>query len=173
MKTSRTAKTKNREVPKWERQTIVAYLIATIPIVLLLTGSYNKTADKIILFYTVGTHLFLYFFKYKALRVTKTFMLWVGVGILHLFMYIIYRLSDAYMYSEHFNVEPLRNTLVVLCLYQILRYIARLSINKELVMPSRSGTDLYDDRKVTWVDFTCFVIYFFSTLFLDTVGTQF
>jgi hypothetical protein len=54
----------------------------------------------------------------------------------------------------------LRNTVVLLVLYQILRFLNIKIQNQEFVAPSKGGTtDIIEGRKINFVDYISFVIY--------------
>lgn len=66
------------------------------------------------------------------------------------------------------SATGLRNTIILLLLFQILRIISLKIQKQELVAPTRgSATDLFDERKITFTDFFLFTIYFVATIILN------
>jgi hypothetical protein len=64
------------------------------------------------------------------------------------------------------SATGLRNTIILLVLFQVLRFASIRLQGKELVAPSRGRTDLFDERPVTFVDFILFVCYIAATILL-------
>jgi hypothetical protein len=62
----------------------------------------------------------------------------------------------------------LRNTIILLLLFQVLRFLSLKVQQRELVAPSRgSWIDSFDERIVTVVDFALFFAYFGLLLYLS------
>lgn len=52
------------------------------------------------------------------------------------------------------------NTIILLLLFQLLRYVSLKIQHREFVAPQKGGrTDLFEDKKVTFSDYIVFVIY--------------
>ena len=65
------------------------------------------------------------------------------------------------------SATGLRNTILLLLLFQVLRFISVSTQGQELVCPSKgSRTDLFDERKVTFIDFFLFVVYIGTSIIL-------
>ena len=65
---------------------------------------------------------------------------------------------------QHGNPSTgLVNTIVLLLLFQLLRYISLKMQHREFVAPANGGgPDLIENKKVTFADFTVFIIYMVS-----------
>ncbi len=145
----------------FDKWTLGLYLILTIG----LSYYYKSTEDisnkqNVIFSYGLFTQFALYMFCYKSLRSLTVFFLWVGIGILHLCFYN-YLIGDTslQMFRGH-SATPLRNTIPLLILQQGLRVVSLKIQEQELVSPSRGfTTDLFDERKVNWLDFILFFTY--------------
>ena len=111
--------------------------------------------------YGLGTHLFLYSFEYKALRNLNVYLFWFAISIIQ-FAFYIYLKNEKFLLSPIgiSFAQPLRNTVILLVLFQLLRYVSLKTQAKELVCPERSGNDFYDNRKPTYIDYLCLIVYF-------------
>lgn len=88
-------------------------------------------------------------------------------------MFLYYHLMDIGMFDNvsGYLVTGLRNTIILLLLYQVLRFISAKTQGIELVCPSRgSEKDLFDNRQVTGIDFILFFIYYITTFILLFIG---
>lgn len=145
----------------FDNWTIGLYLLITLGLSYYFLSVENIATKRDLIFgYALVTQLALYGLCYKSLRNITVFFVWVVIGFVHLYFY--YTLKDVtvlQMYRGH-ATTPLRNTLPLLVLYQILR-VASLKIQQqELVSPSRGfTTDLFDERKVNWLDYIFFFTY--------------
>jgi|TARA_B110000977_G_scaffold181676_1_gene242595 hypothetical protein len=62
--------------------------------------------------------------------------------------------------------QGLKNTVVMLVLFQVLRFVSLKIQNLELVPADRSGFNDLDERKISMVDYILFFIYPGMTAFL-------
>lgn len=112
---------------------------------------------------TLSTQISLYIFGYRSLRNLNAYFLWMAVAVGHLIAYFCLR----HVYTP-MAVHPtlgLRDTIVLLLLFQVLRLASLVIQHKEPVSPSRVGyTDMYDGRRVTALDVILFMIYLLATL---------
>lgn len=148
--------------------TIVLYLFLSIGLLYYFgNATNNKTQRDILLGYAFGTQFFLYFFNYKSLRNLTVYTFWVAIGIIHLYIYIQLKDNQTLLNVRGHSATGLRNTLILLFLFQVLRFISAKTQGQELVCPSKgSRTDLFDERKVTFVDFILFITYIGTTILL-------
>jgi hypothetical protein len=152
----------------WDKISIVLYFILSFGIWYFFNNTTNVSLQRNILTgYTLGTHIFIYFLNYKSLRNLTVYLLWILISILHLIFY--FQLKDyPLLQNVHgHSATGLRNTFLLLLLFKVLRLISIKIQSVELVCPSRaSKTDLFDERKVTYLDFILFVIYIVVAIFL-------
>lgn len=137
---------------KW---TIGLYFILTFGLYYFL-----GIQKEIIFGYALLTQLGLYLLCYKSLRNLTAFAIWLGIGVFHLYLYFKLRdVATLQMFRGH-SSTPLRNTIPLLILFQILRFFSAKIQGQELVAPSGGATtDLYDERRVNGLDFLFFFIY--------------
>jgi hypothetical protein len=84
-------------------------------------------------------------------------------------MCLYFKLNDIeYLQSPNGHVSNgLRNTLPLLILFQFLRFCSLKIQGLELVCPGYAGgTDLFDTRKGSIIDFIAFVIYILTITML-------
>ncbi|MHC1732685.1 MAG: hypothetical protein AB9888_11760 [Bacteroidales bacterium] len=154
---------------KWDKITILLYIVLSIGLTVYYRNNpldYKLQRD-VLFAYTFGTHLFLYLFNYKSLRNLKVYFIWFALGLIHLLIY--FKLKDvSYLQNVKGHASTgLRNTVLLLILYQILRFISAKTQGQELVAPARgSTTDFFDDRRVTIIDFIAFAIYLAAMILL-------
>lgn len=76
-------------------------------------------------------------------------------------MYSLIKNDYALQMSQGNPSALLRNTLILLILFQLLRFISLKMQHQEFVCPPKGGgEDFFDKRNVTGVDRLVFVIYF-------------
>ena len=134
------------------------YIVLTAITFSFLLSNKNDTVEKWVLCYGYLTHLLFYLFLYVSLRNLKTFLIWIGISLFHLFLYFHFYRTSAPVASK-FSLMPLRNTTILLVIFQLLRWTF-LKIKKvNLVMPSRSGKDLFEERVPGFLDFLWLLFY--------------
>ena len=153
----------------WDRISIAFYLTATVICgYFFLYNNSSATNRTLLLFYTLGTQLLLYLLNYKSLRNLSVFFIWIFISLLHLFAYLQLKDNPELQNVRGHAAMGLRNTIILLLLYQILRIISLKTQRQELVAPTRGGTtDIFEGRKLTIVDYVLFVIYYATTFILN------
>ncbi len=110
--------------------------------------------------YSFLTQLFLYVFCYKSLRNFYVFIIWLGIGFCHSYLHYILINDNSLRFVKGHAAMGLKNTLPLLLLFQVLRVLSLKIQRRELVSPSRgSTTDIFDEVKITWLDYVLFLIY--------------
>ncbi len=155
---------------RWDKSTIAVYTVFTICICYLLYTRPAYDVRALISGYGFATPLFLYFFNFRSLRNLYVFMFWCGVGILHLYLYFQFKDDILFDYGRSSALLPFRNTLMLLVLFQLLRWLSRTVSGLELVGLSKSRTDVWNERNTNTIDRICFVVFFAVTIFLDAIA---
>ncbi len=150
---------------KWDLTTVLLYLGLTV----FIFFTNISTKRDWIFTYSLGTHLFIYFFNYKSLRKPNIWLIWLLFSLVHLFLYYQFGNDPELQMFRGAAAHGLQFTWLLLILFQLLRFISAKIQNQELVAPSKSRTDIWDNRKVTVVDFVLFVIYMVTMLWLNTM----
>lgn len=152
----------------WDKASIAFYLAVSSICFYFFQYSNTPSENRTLLTsYTLGTQLLLYLLNYKSLRNLTVYIFWILIAIVHLLLF--FQLKDN---PELQNVRGhasigLRNTFILLLLYQILRITSLKTQKRELVAPSRGGTtDTFDGRKITFIDYVLFSIYFATAMIL-------
>jgi hypothetical protein len=159
---------KTSALDRWDKSTIAIYTVLTICTCYLLYIHPPYDIKPWITFYGFGTPLFLYFFNYRSLRNFYVFVFWSTVCILHLYLFFQFKDDVLYDYARSSALLPFRNTLILLVLFQLLRWLSRTVSGLELVGLSKSRTDVWEGRKPNTIDVLCFIVFFAVTIFLDT-----
>lgn len=132
------------------------------------TTTDNSIRNSIIFGYALLTQFGLYVFCYRSLRNLTSFLFWLLIGLFHLYVYSILKDDQTLQMFRGHSATPLRNTVWLLILFQVLRFLSAKLQGQELVAPSKGATtDLFDERKVNWLDFTFFFIYMTCMVVFD------
>ena len=152
-----------------DKITTISYIILTgILTYFFLQINSDSSNRTLLLFYTLGTQLSLYLLYYVSLRNMSVFAIWILFSFGHLYLYYQLKDNPSLQNFRGHAATGLRNLIITLFLFQLLRYISLKTQGKELVAPNRGGrTDLYEGRKITVVDFVLFLVYFGITIYLN------
>lgn len=158
------------ELKPFDALVIVLYVIFTLGLVVVYNVANNETIVKVQIAYMVLPQLFIYTFFYVSLRNLKAFTAWFFITLIHLIIYFVFIRKDQtnkYWYPS----LGFLNTIILLILYQILRYISLKLQRREFVSPAKGGgLDLIENKKLTATDYFLFVIYFLSWWALTMIG---
>lgn len=155
---------------RWDKITIAIYSLLTAGLWYYFVNTPEYSHKRVVLYvYAFWTHLMLYGFNYKSLRNLAVYLIWFAFAFLHLFVYFQLRGNPMLQSFDSDAATGLRNTIVLLLLFQVLRYVSIRIQGQELVCPSRSGTDLFDGRKFTFTDFILFAVYIGSVFALHAI----
>jgi hypothetical protein len=149
----------NQPLTRVDKFTLFIYTILT----LALIGFYlfNKDDSGVWLMgYAVLTQLFSFFFLYVALRNAAFFLVVYGFGLIHLIMYFLMVDHFAIQTVNFSYLATLRNTIVLLTFFQVLRWLSIKIQNREFVVPTKGGdTDLIENKKTSFADYVFLFIY--------------
>lgn len=157
-----------KKINTWDKVTMILYVLISIILWCYFENvTSNKTKGDVLFWYSFGTQFFLYALNYKSLRNLLVYIFWILIGLIHLFIY--FQLKDVAMFQMPGGhvATGLRNTIILLLFFQVLRFISLKIQGQELVCPSKySRTDTFDDREVTQFDFFLFIVYIGATFIL-------
>lgn len=158
------------KLTSWDKITTTGYLILTgILTYFFLDVNSDSSNRTLLLFYTLGSQLFLYLLNYVSLRNLTVFAIWTLFSLGHLYLYFHLKDNPSLQNFRGHAATGLRNTIICLFLFQLLRIISFKTQNKELVAPNKGGrTDIHEGRTITLVDYILFVVYFGTTIYLNT-----
>lgn len=129
-------------------------------------GTYQN--DSGIWLYGIITQLLLYVYCYRTLRKRNSYLVWLCFALIHFGAYLLIYNSMSLKSQVGPGYTILRNTLPLLLVILLLRWISLKCQKKELI-PVFRYADLYDNRKTTYVDLLLFAIYLFTMMVLSTV----
>lgn len=121
----------------------------------------DERAYYVVVAYGLGTQMVLYAVLYKSLRSALAWILWLFVGGFHLYLYFQMR-NDFFsgIYSYHATV-PLRNTMILLVLFQLLRMASFNMQGRDLIGSwYRDKRDIYDAYIASNHDVILLLIYY-------------
>jgi hypothetical protein len=153
----------------YDKWSIGIYLIISLVLFYFFSFSENnQTKNDIIFGYALSTQLLIYPFCYKSLRNLKVYFIWLLIGIMHLYLYFLLK-DDPTLNIPRGNANfQLKNTLLLLIIYQVLRFLSLKIQKQEFVCPERGlKTDILGERKPNWLDITLSFIYFSAVFILD------
>lgn len=158
----------SEELTLFDKWSIGIYLLMTILVVI----SYNRidveTFQMVIIIYAGILQLCTYFVLCGYLRNFRCYMIWFGFSMIHLAMYFVMKGDQRLQMVNGNPAALLRNTFILLLLFQLLRYVSLKTQHKELVMINKSSDiDDFDHRNITIVDKILFLAYIaaFGVLF--------
>ncbi|QEM06732.1 hypothetical protein DIU31_025675 [Mucilaginibacter rubeus] len=153
---------------QWEIITVVIYALITVVIILSPFVFDIETRQNSVIFYAILTQLSLLFLLYVSLRNFRSYLIWLGFGIIH-FMLFLWFQNDTELDAGMANPSvALANTLPLLLLFQLLRFFSINTQQKEFGVPSKGGrTDWIEDKKITGIDCLAGIIYFGAWLGLS------
>lgn len=143
---------------------MIFYIILSVEFLFFLRLAKSETQNNYLAIYAVGGQFLLYGLLYKSLRNFKVYLFWLIISFSHLCLYFLLKENASVINFHNNNVIGLRNTIILIILFQILRFISLKVQNQELVCITRSKTDVYDNRKITRTDSILYAIYVVATL---------
>jgi hypothetical protein len=159
------------ELKQWDIVTIVIYVLFTLSVFVTYSSASANAAQITLLTYVVLTQLGIYFFLYGALRNFKLYLIWCGFGILHVIMYFIFRGNPKLDMVKGNPSFGLLNTIILLLLFQLLRFLSIKIQIREFVAPSKGGNyDIVYNVKVSNTDKILFFIYIGSWFGLSYIA---
>lgn len=147
----------------WDKVSIASFILLSLVIWYFFPQLSIARQRDTIYFYALGTQLFLYLFNYISLRNFRVYLFWFFVGVVHFATFLNLKNDYALSYLPMHSANGLRNTLILLILFQGLRFWSLEKQGMELVCPSRHGTDIFDTRKIKPLDMLLFFLYLFAT----------
>ncbi len=151
------------KLTQWNVGVIVFYIIFTIVVVFINTSGRADVAQMVLIAYVVITQLMGYFFMYKALRNFTVYLICCGFALLHIFLYFLFKGNLGLKTVQGDFSSALFNSIILIILFQVLRYLSLKIQKREFVVPAKGGgKDLFDNIEPSIVDKILFVIYFVS-----------
>jgi hypothetical protein len=159
------------ELRQWDIITIVIYVLFTLGVFITYSSGSENAAQITLIAYVVLTQLSIYLLLYGALRNFKLYLIWCGFGILHIIMYFLFRGNNKLDMLKGNPSSGLLNTIILLLLFQALRFVSIKMQVREFVAPSKGGNnDIFYNIKVSIIDYILCFIYmgaWFGLTFLD------
>lgn len=156
---------------RWDLISIAVYSLLTAGLwyYFVITPEYSHR--RVVLYvYAIWTQLVLFALNYKSLRNLAVYLIWIAFACLHLFGYFQLR-GNAMLQSFGFHASTgLRNTILLLLLFQVLRYLSLRIQGRELICPSTKGRpDPFDGRTPGFTDFILMAVYIGSVFALFAI----
>lgn len=100
------------------------------------------------------------------MRNLKVYIFCCTIGILHLFLYYLLKENASLLGLKNNVVISLRNTIILLILFQILRFVSLKTQKQELVGVGRNNKDVHSTREITRIDIILEVTYIATAFIL-------
>ena len=100
------------------------------------------------------------------MRNLKVYIFCFTIGILHLFLYYLLKENTTLIGLKNNVVISLRNTIILLILFQILRFVSLKTQKQELVGVGRNNKDVHSTREITRIDIILEVTYIATAFIL-------
>jgi hypothetical protein len=140
--------------------TIVIYVLFTLGVFITYSLGSADTAKATLLAYIVTTQLGIYVFLYRALRNFKLYLIWCGFGILHIVMYFLFKGDHKLDMANGNPSSGLLNTIILLLLFQVLRFLSiRMQQREPVVSSGGDSDDNVDKVKPSVTDKILFFVY--------------
>jgi hypothetical protein len=144
----------------WESACMMLYAIVTISVILTIVFAKPEIKQITIVMYIVLSQLGMYFGLYTSLRNFKAYLLWICFSVMHIILFFCFRGNPTIEIYRGSPTTGLLNTIILLILFQLLRYLSLKLQNREFVAPPKGGgPDLFENKKVSFTDFAILVIY--------------
>lgn len=124
--------------------------------------------DSGIWLYGILTQSLLYVYCYKTLRKRNSYLVWLCFASIHFGAYLLIFNSMTLKNQLGPGYTVLRNTLPLILVILVLRWIS-LKWQKKQLIPVFRYADLHGNRKTTNLDLLLFAIYLFTMLALSIV----
>lgn len=151
----------------WDKVTITLYSIISLFIWRYFNDLEIESQKSYLSFYTFFTQFFLYLFNYKSLRNLSVYFIWIGFSLIHLYAYYYLKDIESLHYVRGHAANGLKNTIVLLLVFQVFRFLSAKIQYQELICPGKgNSTDLFNERKPTIIDWVSLIIYGWLVLYL-------
>jgi hypothetical protein len=153
-----------------DKVAIGLYAIFTAVLILIFLFANALIKQITLIGYIVLPQIFIYLFLYASLRNMTSYSIWFAFGLLNLIFYFIFR-NDSDLQMARGNPSiALMNLLVLLWVFQILRYFSLKIQSREFFAVSRNGMDLVENKEISSYDHLIGVIYFGSWIGLTMLS---
>lgn len=154
------------KIKVWEIGIMIFYVLLSVELFFFLRFAEGETQNHCLYMYTFFTQLFLYSLFYRAMRNLKVYIFCFTIGILHLFLYYLLKENATLIGLKNNVVISLRNTIILLILFQILRFVSLKTQKQELVGVGRNNKDVHSTREITRIDIILEVTYIATAFIL-------
>lgn len=139
---------------EWEKLSVWVYFVLTILLCIVYKFGDADIRRDFLVGYVMLPQILFCLVLYRALRNARYYLIWVFFGATHLVLFFIFR-----WHAPQDAAGPLLNTLILLLIFQLLRWISFKTEGREFVPPSRTGKDLFEEREAGGMDHLIFFAY--------------
>lgn len=140
----------NKEKLNVKNKLILAIYVIFSFFLYVYFGVTKKPDIYILMSYTFLTHFWLIGFDYRALRKLNYFFFWLLIGMIHFVIYINIKDNSAYAFVKGHAANGFRTTLILLLIFQCIRFLSFEVQGMDYVSPPKSGKmDMFNEREYT------------------------
>jgi hypothetical protein len=150
------------ELKDFDKVAIGAYGIFTVVLIFVFFFADDKTKQFVLIMYCILPQLFIYFFLYVSLRNFTAYLIWFAFGLLNLILFFFFKSNERLNMVRGNPAWELLNTIILLWLFQVLRFLSLKVQKREFRTVSRNGKDLFENKDISGTDYLIFIIYFVS-----------
>ena len=154
------------KIKLWEIGIMIFYVLLSIEFCFFLRFAKSETQNHCLFIYTFFTQILLYVLFNKSMRNLKVYIFCLAIGILHLCLYYLLKENASIINLHNNKIISLRNTFILLIIFQVLRFISLKCQKQELVSVGRNNRDFFNTRKTTRIDLILEIIYISATFIL-------
>ena len=139
------------ELTKYDKISTIVYLILTLIISKITVFFSDVEIQKtVVLMYSIMTPFLIYTINYKSLRNIKMFIIWIGIGVIHIFLFRHLSENPDLMFKIGHAANGLRFTIYFVILFEIIIIIHLKLLKYELVSLGGPGItrDLWENRRI-------------------------
>ncbi len=148
---------------------IIVYVVLTFLLFINTSLNPNFNYNKIIILgYVIFSQVSIYSIFYRGFRNGYLVIIWVLIGIFHLFFWYSFQFKPQLHYERGFAGISLKYTLLLIGLFQVLRFLNLILFKRKLETVMFGSKSLFDERKLAWSDWFSWAIYYTFMIYLWT-----
>ena len=159
-----------QKINNWDIKSIFLYVLFSVFVYMLCVNNTINNIRAIIAFYGLLTHLLMSTILYISLRKLYVFLIWILISIIHFIFYFL-TIDNIELIDLKLNIHSsvfLKNTIVFLFLFQLIRFFSLILQKKEFVFAHKhSKFDLLNERETSYYDIFLQLVYIFFVFFIN------
>lgn len=149
----------SEDLKDFDKAVIGLYAILSLIVLLVIVFGEPEMKLKAVLLYVMPVQISIYLLLYVSLRNFKTYIIWFSFALFHIALFFI---VSNILTAPSRNSIPFTcfNTVLLLIVYQLLRYVSLKFQRREFLTISRDGKDLILNKPISALDYLIGFVYF-------------